>query len=63
MEGKICPLKYGRRSTLNCDEERCAWWMDFAKECAVSCMCGILADSSISRTCWTEQEGNSNATN
>lgn len=62
MNTKICPMKYGK-FPMNCDEERCAWWMDFAKECAVSCMCGILADSSICQTYWNEQEGDINATN
>lgn len=62
MDTKVCPMKFGK-FPINCDEERCAWWMDFAKECAVSCMCGILADSSINQTCWTEQEGDNDATN
>lgn len=62
MNMKICPMKCGK-FPMNCDEERCAWWMDFAKECAVSCMCGILADSSICQNYWNEQEGDKNATN
>lgn len=62
MDTKVCPMKFGK-FPMNCDEERCAWWMDFAKECAVSCICGILADSSINRICWTEQEEENNATN
>lgn len=51
---KLCPMKQ-----LNgyCIGELCAWWLKFAKECAVPVAAGILADSTICRNIFDEAEG------
>lgn len=50
---KICPIRYaGQGLGCGCLGEDCAWWQDFAKECAVSVMAGILADSTICQNVW-----------
>lgn len=47
---KLCPciadFKYG----VPCIGNKCMWWCEFADDCAVPTMAGILADSEISRT-------------
>ena len=42
---KFCPML-----KEDCIEEQCAWWLDFAKGCALPVATGILADSTISRS-------------
>lgn len=50
---KLCPMK---RLNGYCIGERCAWWLEFAKECAVPVAAGILADSTICRNVFDEAE-------
>lgn len=54
---KICPLKLigGNNSYAQspfCEKERCAWWLSFENGCAISAVAGVLADSTISQTCY-----------
>lgn len=41
---KICPIR-----NIKCDS-KCAWWCDFGRECAVTLLAGMFADSDICRT-------------
>ena len=50
---KLCPMK---RLNGYCVGELCAWWLEFAKECAVPVAAGILADSTICQNVWEEEE-------
>ena len=49
---KLCPMK----KDGYCTGEKCAWWLEFAKECAVPVAAGILADSTICQNVWEEEE-------
>lgn len=50
---KICPIRYsGSGLGVSCLGEDCAWWQEYAKECAVPLMAGILADSTICQNVW-----------
>ena len=49
---KLCPMK----KNGYCVGELCAWWLEFAKECAVPVAAGILADSTICQNVWEEEE-------
>ena len=42
---KFCPML-----KADCLEEKCAWWLDFAKDCSLPVATGILADSTISQS-------------
>lgn len=54
---KVCPIRYsGQGLGCMCLGEDCAWWQGFAKECAVSLMAGILADSTICRNVWEVED-------
>lgn len=44
---KICPLLLGRGYNHDCKGGSCAWWCEFAKDCSIPVVAGILADSSI----------------
>ena len=46
MGNKICPIVGS--SHVNC--ENCAWYLQFAEDCAIPTIAGILADSFINRT-------------
>lgn len=54
-ECKICPLKLigGNNSYAQdafCEKERCAWWLNYEKDCAIPTLVGVMADSTISQT-------------
>lgn len=49
MSRKPCPMMiahYGENAA-DCIGERCAWWCEFAGDCSVPLIAGILADSTI----------------
>ena len=56
QERKACPLKFcGQKSYARdawCEKENCAWWMSFDDSCALACIAGILADSTICQNSW-----------
>lgn len=49
----ICPLM-----KRECVGSLCAWWLSFAKSCAVTTIAGILADSTICNNVWPGGEKN-----
>lgn len=55
---KLCPLL---ATALNsdmpcfCQEKGCAWWREYAKECAIPLMADMFADSSMCITVFKEQ--------
>ena len=58
---KICPLKLigGNNSYAQdpfCEENGCAWWANYAKDCCIPTIAGELADSAISRTSYDSLE-------
>lgn len=46
MGNKICPIVGSNH--VNC--ENCAWYLQFAEDCSIPTIAGILADSFINRT-------------
>lgn len=34
-ENKVCPVMSGTKGTVNCLEEKCAWWIGISDECAI----------------------------
>lgn len=46
---KICPL-----TGKVCKENVCAWWCEFAKDCAVPLLAGMFADSDVCNNRWEE---------
>lgn len=51
---KPCPIMVASptmQGTL-CIEQHCAWWCEFAQECSIPLIAGILADSSICQNVW-----------
>lgn len=54
---KICPIRIaGQGFSYDCLGEDCAWWQDYANDCAVSVVAGILADSTICQNVWEEEK-------
>ena len=53
---KICPICFAgaNDSVCYCIHEECAWWAEFANECSVPLIAGILADSTICQNVFTE---------
>ena len=49
---KFCPLR-----GCKCNPDDCAWWCDFAKDCAVPLMAGMFADSEICNTVFCKEGG------
>lgn len=48
---KVCPFRAnGRALNIRCTGSGCAWWCDFAQECAVPLLAGMIADSDLCRT-------------
>ena len=43
-EFKKCPI-----SGKSCEQSECMWWCDFGKDCAVSLLAEMFADSEICR--------------
>lgn len=45
---KLCPFKFnGKQGQEKCQGEMCAFWCEFAHECAVPLLAGMFADSTI----------------
>lgn len=54
---KICPfLIYNVPPADKCIGKRCAFWCDFARECAVPLLAGMFADSDICNTGFDRKE-------
>lgn len=53
---KVCPLRCADKTKpiAYCMGDACAWWCDWAKECAIPLTAGILADSSICQNTWND---------
>ena len=50
---KICPLLISGANLYSgvfCKEEKCMWWRKYAKDCTISLMSDMFADSDICRT-------------
>lgn len=54
MENKVCPIMCAgaNQAVCYCIGKDCAWWLDFAGDCAIPTTAGILADSDICRNTW-----------
>lgn len=48
---KFCPV-ISTDGYYKCKGAECAWWCDFAQDCAIPLVAGILADSSINQVKW-----------
>lgn len=55
---KICPICVaGANGFVNyCIRENCAWWAEWANDCSVPTIAGILADSEICRNVFPTPE-------
>lgn len=49
--GNLCPL-----TMQECMVERCARWCTFGEDCAVPLLTGIMADSTVCQTIWSEED-------
>lgn len=51
---KICPICVaGENNFVNyCIRQDCAWWADYADDCSIPVIAGILADSNICQNVW-----------
>ena len=50
-ERKVCPLRAGGKDyNLSCTGESCAWWCEFAQDCAVPLLAWMFADSDICKS-------------
>ena len=50
---KICPLLISganQHSGVYCKEEKCMWWRKYAKDCTISIISDMFADSDMCRT-------------
>ena len=56
---KPCPIMVGAENMKSayCIGKDCSWWCEFAQDCAVPLIAGILADSSICMTGWNCRVG------
>ena len=56
---KPCPILVGAVNIKSayCIGKDCSWWCEFAQDCAVPLIAGILADSSICMTGWNRRAG------
>jgi hypothetical protein len=54
MRDKLCPLLSTSGRTYKCFGKECGWWCEFAEDCAVPLVAGILADSSICQNAWDD---------
>lgn len=52
---KFCPLN--TRSGKICIRSKCAWWCEFAHDCAVPLLAAMFADSDICRTIFPGDKG------
>ena len=45
---KICPLKFLKKESImeafECEEERCAWWCEWSKSCAMTTIPAEISD-------------------
>ena len=53
-ERKFCPIMTNGGYMHDCIGKECAWWCEFARDCAVPLAAGILADSSVCQNTWGE---------
>lgn len=58
MGNKVCPIMCAgaNQSVCYCIGRDCAWWCEFAEDCSVPLIAGILADSSICQNGWNNPE-------
>ncbi len=55
---KFCPIMIcAHENGGRCMETDCTWWQWYAKECAVSLLAGMFADSEICRSVFEEVVG------
>lgn len=50
---KICPFRIDNTPPISndrCIRSSCAWWCEFAQECAVPLLAGMIADGDLCRT-------------
>lgn len=53
----ICPLLISganQHTSVFCKEEKCMWWRKYAKNCTISLMADMFADSDMCRTIFTD---------
>lgn len=45
---KLCPFKFSeKQGQEKCQGEMCAFWCEFADECAIPLLAGMFADSTV----------------
>ena len=57
-KGKTCPIRVTNLPHSERSGESCAWWCEFAQECAVPLVAGVLADSTICQNIFFHKEVN-----
>ena len=50
MDNKVCPMKFLKKETFSenfkCEEEKCAWWCEWTKSCAMVAIPAEIDNSS-----------------
>lgn len=49
----ICPMR-ANKIDETCQKSKCAWWINYSKECVFTTFVDIIADSDICKTFWNE---------